>query len=66
MAMVASLAWRMAASGNQPSKPAISHYALMGPAQTSIVNSKVARQHHLRHRGPADGKIRYSPSRGLL
>lgn len=58
MAMMSFLAWRVATSGKRHSQPAVSAYALMGPAQASIINSKLASQQNLRHRGLRNGKIR--------
>ena len=58
MAMVASLAWCVVALSRQHSRPPISKYALIGPEQTSIINSKLAEASSLRHRACTNGKPR--------
>ena len=58
MAMVASLAWCVAAPSRQHSKPPISKFALVGPEQTSIINSKLAEAGSLRHRTCTNEKLR--------
>ena len=58
LAMVASLAWCVAAPSRQHSKPPISKYALIGPEQTSVINSKLAEASSLRHRAHSNGKLR--------
>ncbi|CAK0785366.1 hypothetical protein CVIRNUC_008574 [Coccomyxa viridis] len=58
MAMVAFLAWCVVALSRQHSRPPISKYALIGPEQTSIINSKLAEASSLRHRACTNGKLR--------
>ena len=58
MAMVGSLAHCVAAPGRHHSKPPISRYALVGPEQTSIIDSKLAEASSLRHRARTNGKLR--------
>ena len=58
MAMVASLAWCVAAPSRQHSEHPISKYALIGPEQTPIINSKLAEASSLRHRAFSDRKSR--------
>ena len=58
MAMVASLAWCVALPSRQHSKPHISKYALIGPEQTSVINSKLAEASSLRHTARTNGKFR--------
>ncbi len=57
--MVAALAGRVAGLEKQhDGQPAVGKYALVGPAQTTIINSELAGRQTLRHRGNAGKKFR--------
>ncbi len=59
LTMVAALAGRVASLEKQhEGQPALGKYALVGPAQTTIINSELAGRQTLRHRGHAEKKLR--------
>ena len=59
LTMVAALAGRVASLEKQhDGQPAVGKYALVGPAQTTIINSELAGRRSLRHGGHAEKKLR--------
>ena len=59
MTMVAVLAGRVATlDRQQDGQPAVSTYALVGPAQTTIIQNEIAGRQTLRHRGHTEKKVR--------